>query len=148
METNNELLKELLDTINQKIQSNHVLIRNLNKIIQEVKEENNKLIPKSNDLYKQIYKQDPSPKGSFSAVTSPATPTNKFIVDPNPLCNQVYMADITTNSSAYMNSYQNYERTYYTNNNLLSAETIKSYIKQYKQDKYGDLKSTIMNDKI
>lgn len=147
METNNtELLKELLDTINEKIRSNHVLIRNLNKIIQEVKDENNKLIPKSNDLYKQIYKSEPGPVVSFSATT-PAQ-TNKFIVDPNPLCNQVYMADIATNSGAYMNSYQNYERTYYTDNDLLSAKTIKSYIKQYKQDKYGDLKSTIMNNKI
>lgn len=149
METNNELLKELLDTINQKIQSNHVLIRNLNKIIQEVKEENNKLIPKSNDLYKQIYKQDPGPKISFSAATSPATPTNMFIVDPNPLCNQVYMSDIATNSGAYMNSYQNYERKIYSINvDGISDRTIRDYINKFKQDKYQNLKSTIMNDKI
>lgn len=154
METNNELLKELLDTINQKIQSNHVLIRNLNKIIQEVKEENNKLIPKSNDLYKQIYKSEPGPVVShptinFSATTPPVTQTNMFIVDPNPLCNQVYMADTAINSGAYMSNYSDYERkVYYTDVYGMSEKTIKDYIKQFKKDKYKSLKSTIMNDKI
>ena len=149
METNNtELLTELLETINEKIRSNHALIRNLNKIIQEIKEENNKLIPKSNDLYKQIYKKDPGPKVS-SPTFSAATPTNTFIVDPNPLCNQVYMADIATNSGAYMNSYHNYERKIYSINvNGLSEQTIRDYINQFKEDKFGNLKSTIMNNKI
>ena len=155
METNNtELLKELLETINEKIRSNHVLIRNLNKIIQEVKDENNKLIPKSNDLYKQIYKKEPGPVVSLPAVTfSAATPaqTNVFLVDPNPLCNQVDVVDYATNSAAYMNTnnYYNFERKVYSFDvSNVPEKTIKNYIKQFKKDNYKSLKSAIMNNKI
>ena len=59
------------------------------------------------------------------------------------------MADIATNSGAYMNSYHNYERKIYSINvNGLSEQTIRDYINQFKEDKFGNLKSTIMNNKI
>lgn len=87
--------QELLDMINDKIQSNHKKIKEYRKLITKLIDENNKLIPKSNDLF-AIIKADREAQN------------NGKMNNNNPL--------VLTRSSLFDNSFNSNNTMYCSNN--------------------------------
>lgn len=100
MNDNLETLEELLNSINERIQGNHKQIKVFRKLLNELFDDNKKLIPQSEELYKKI-QNIKAPKIEVSSLRSFASSNPD--VNVNTMLNS-----IQTNSCSY---YCNYNQT-------------------------------------
>ena len=89
--------QELLDMINDKIQSNHKKIKEYRKLITKLIDENNKLIPKSNDLF-AIIKADRESQNNVELNNNSLSLTTSSLFDNSANSNNtMYCANNTNN---------------------------------------------------
>lgn len=121
--------KELLDFINKKIQDNHIRIKELRKEIIKLTEENNKLIPKSNDLYKSINDVDYNSFGCTSYSSNDNGSINCCNLASNGMLNSNQELKLVRSS---LNSFEDDMRT--IQNNFVSASNINNNFSQKRFD--------------
>ena len=94
--------QELLDMINDKIQSNHKKIKEYRKLITKLIDENNKLIPKSNDLF-AIIKADRESQNNAAMNNNPMSLTRSCLFDNSVSSNNTMYCSNNTNNFKDMN---------------------------------------------
>ena len=94
--------QELLDMINDKIQSNHKKIKEYRKLITKLIDENNKLIPKSNDLF-AIIKADRESQNNAAMNSNPMSLTRSCLFDNSVSSNNTMYCSNNTNNFKDMN---------------------------------------------
>lgn len=88
--------QELLDMINDKIQSNHKKIKEYRKLIIKLIDENNKLIPKSNDLF-AIIKADRESQNNVEVNNNSLSLTTSSLFNSSNSNNIMYCSNNTNN---------------------------------------------------
>lgn len=88
--------QELLDMINDKIQSNHKKIKEYRKLIIKLIDENNKLIPKSNDLF-AIIKADRESQNNVELNNNSLSLTTSSLFNSSNSNNIMYCSNNTNN---------------------------------------------------
>ena len=94
--------QELLDMINDKIQSNHKKIKEYRKLIIKLIDENNKLIPKSNDLF-AIIKADRESQNNVEVNNNSLSLTTSSLFDNSVNSNNTMYCSNNTNNFKDMN---------------------------------------------
>lgn len=94
--------QELLDMINDKIQSNHKKIKEYRKLIIKLIDENNKLIPKSNDLF-AIIKADRESQNNVEVSNNSLSLTTSSLFDNSVSSNNTMYCANNTNNFKDMN---------------------------------------------
>lgn len=89
--------QELLDMINDKIQSNHKKIKEYRKLIIKLIDENNKLIPKSNDLF-AIIKADRESQNNVEVNSNSLSLTTSSLFDNSVNSNNIMYCSNNTNN--------------------------------------------------
>lgn len=95
--------QELLDMINDKIQSNHKKIKEYRKLITKLIDENNKLIPKSNDLFAIIKADRESQNNEVRINSNPMSLTRSCLFDNSVSSNNTMYCSNNTNNFKDMN---------------------------------------------
>lgn len=116
--------QELLDMINDKIQSNHKKIKEYRKLITKLIDENNKLIPKSNDLF-AIIKADRESQNNAAMNNNPVSLTRSCLFDNSVSSNNtMYCANNTNNTN-------NFKDINYINDEELMKRYISSAVDKF-----------------
>ena len=113
--------QELLDMINDKIQSNHKKIKEYRKLIIKLIDENNKLIPKSNDLF-AIIKADRESQNNVELNNNSLSLTTSSLFDNS----------VNSNNTMYCtNNTNNFKDINYINDEELMKRYISSAVDKF-----------------
>lgn len=113
--------QELLDMINDKIQSNHKKIKEYRKLIIKLIDENNKLIPKSNDLF-AIIKADRESQNNVEVNNNSLSLTTSSLFDNS----------VNSNNTMYCsNNTNNFKDINYINDEELMKRYISSAVDKF-----------------
>lgn len=113
--------QELLDMINDKIQSNHKKIKEYRKLIIKLIDENNKLIPKSNDLF-AIIKADREAQNNVEVNNNSLSLTTSSLFDNS----------VNSNNTMYCaNNTNNFKDINYINDEELMKRYISSAVDKF-----------------
>lgn len=113
--------QELLDMINDKIQSNHKKIKEYRKLIIKLIDENNKLIPKSNDLF-AIIKADRESQNNVEVNNNSLSLTTSSL----------FNNSVNSNNTMYCsNNTNNFKDINYINDEELMKRYISSAVDKF-----------------
>ncbi len=122
--------QELLDMINDKIQSNHKKIKEYRKLITKLIDENNKLIPKSNDLF-AIIKADREAQNNAAMNNNPLVLTRSCLFDNSVNSNNAMYCTNSNNTMYCANNTNNFKDMNYINDEELMKRYISSAVDKF-----------------